>query len=325
MGLVRSLARPIGLRHIYQKFGGGLPSTIASLSSVLLPRRPKDSTSHMSRLMSASSTSKHYESHSSTTYEQAYFYEPGAYQRHLVDLVRKRLEIHGDDEETETEAKKYILDIGGGTGNFAQALVNDVPQFHVTVVDPFLDPTQSIDRSASKKVSFVQAAAEIFAQSPQPENIASWRSIVDRILLKEVVHHLEGRIEIFQGMYSDLSRSGSLLIITRPQVNVDYPLWDAARDVWKENQPSSQELVQELLQAGFLDIVESLEPYPCTIPFERWTEMVRGRFWSTFSNFSDEELDQACRLMETEHKDRIDRDGVLHFEDRLVFLLAKKN
>ena len=324
MGLARSLARPIGLQYVYFKSGGSLPVTTSSQSSVLFLRSASVGTSNMPNSWSPYSTSKHYESHSSTTYEQAYFYEPGAYQQHLVNLVRERLEITGDHDETSTD-KKNILDIGGGTGNFAQALVHNLPLFHVKVVDPFLDPTQSVDQSTSKQVSFVQAAAEVFVQPPQINNTASWRSVVDRILMKEVVHHLEDRARIFQGMYSDLSRSGSLLIITRPQVNVDYPLWDAARDVWKEHQPSSNELTGELQQAGFSDIVETLEPYPCTIPFQRWTDMVRGRFWSTFSNFSDEELDAACRHMETEHKHRIDKDGVIHFEDRLVFLLAKKN
>jgi trans-aconitate methyltransferase len=277
--------------------------------------------------MPTSTTSKHYESHSSKTYEQAYFYEPGAYQQYLVDLVRKRLALVGDNwVSSET---KHILDIGGGTGNFAQALVRGLPNVQVTVVDPYLDPTLSLDQFSLRQISFVQASAESFAQAHRTVHhttkTASWRCKVDRILLKEVVHHLEDRVGMFRGMYSDLSMSGSLLIITRPQINVDYPLWDAAREVWKQNQPSAQELVDELQQGGFVSITETLETYPCSIPLARWQEMVRGRFWSTFSNFSDQELEEACIQMETEHVDRINSDGVLHFEDRLILLVAQKD
>jgi len=293
--------------------------------------------------MASSITSNHYESHSSASYEEAYFYEPGAYQQYLVDLVRRRLElsidnhnIQQEEDTTTTTATKYIVDVGGGTGNFAQALVNGLPQFHVTVVDPFLNPTQSVDLSTNSQISFIQAGAEIFATSPttnaatetsSSSSSSSWRSIIDHILLKEVIHHLpeKDRVDIFRGMYSNLSSSsGSILIMTRPQVEIDYPLWDAARIVWKNNQPSGQELISELEQAGFSNIVETLEYYPCTIPISRWKQMIRNRFWSTFSNFTDEELELACQGMETEYADRIDSDGNIHFEDRLVFLSAKK-
>jgi len=261
----------------------------------------------------SSVTSSHYEAHSAESYEQAYFYEPGAYQQYLVRLVQDRFQL-----QDTAKGPLHILDIGGGTGNFAQALVEETPQHRVTVVDPFLDPT----RSTSSQLSFVKAGAEAFLSSRT--DAEDWRQDFQGILLKEVVHHLKDRVKIFQGMHQELPTAGSLLIITRPQVDIDYPLWSEARVVWKKNQPSSQELRKDLEQAGFSSIDESLESYPCSISFARWQEMVQNRFWSTFSNFSDPELQDACQRMATEHKERIDEKGVIHFEDRLVFLLAKK-
>lgn len=38
-------------------------------------------------------TSSHYEAHSADSYEEAYFYEPGTYMQHLVDLVGTRLQL----------------------------------------------------------------------------------------------------------------------------------------------------------------------------------------------------------------------------------------
>jgi hypothetical protein len=162
--------------------------------------------------------------------------------------------------------------------------------------------------------------------------------IMSQILLKEVVHHFEDkdRVGIFRGMHECVSLSSqsskdhqkddetipSILIITRPQVDIDYPLWDQARQVWKDNQPSVEQFADELQQAGFGRIQHSLESYPCHIALSRWQTMIKNRFWSTFSSFSDEELQQACEQIAIDYQDRLDEQGILHFEDRLVFLTA---
>ena len=78
-----------------------------------------------------------------------------------------------------------------------------------------------------------------------------------------------------------------------------------------------------LKAAGFLDIKYQVETYPCEISLSRWQSMVKQRFWSTFSNFSDSELDKACETI-AETEGRVDTNGQLHFEDRLLFITARK-
>jgi hypothetical protein len=46
--------------------------------------------------------------------------------------------------------------------------------------------------------------------------------------------------------------------------------------------------------------------------------MIQKRFWSTFSSFSDSELQTACEEIEVHYQDRIDDKGDIHFEDRLI-------
>jgi hypothetical protein len=122
----------------------------------------------------------------------------------------------------------------------------------------------------------------------------------------------------------------SLLIVTRPQTEIDYPLWDAARNVWADHQPSLLELTNDLEAAGFCDITHTLERYPASIKVDRWQSMVRNRFWSTFSHFTNEELDVAtCQMIQEENQYRTssgsaDEGGVIHFEDRLLFISARK-
>lgn len=335
-------------------------------------------------------TSSHYEAHSKAdSYEKAYFTEPGRYMEHLATLAYDKLHLplaaeEDEDNEVASRDRRCILDIGGGTGNFARALLakqtakgdrSDSALARIVVVDPFLCPTttnkstESNDNSNSDSnnlsnksdnldlLSFVKAPAEEFLQPPSFSNEdCCWRSNTilhefggyDQVLLKEVVHHFEkkDRAGIFRGMREGLRRRSSsfqkqttrttppsLLIITRPNIDIDYPLWDQARAVWKEDQPSIEEIEDELKQAGYTHLERSMEAYPCSISLPRWQAMVKNRFWSTFSKFSDEELEEACKSIArdyyaqkktktAEEEEDDDHDPILHFEDRLFFLTA---
>jgi SAM-dependent methyltransferase len=260
-------------------------------------------------------TQSHYEGHSASSYESAYFYSAGAYTDYLAKLVANRLGL-------EATTKRRIVDIGGGTGNFTKMIVQNSPEVEAIVVDPyFLEGTES----STDSLKFVKAPAEILAQSS--DNVW-WRQDYHQVLLKEVIHHVKAsdRGAVFSGIFQDLpdkpSSDPGLLIVTRPHADIDYPLWNEAKQVWAENQPSLTELQSELEQAGFSHISNTIEAYPCEIDFERWLGMVKGRFWSTFSNFTDEELEEACKRMRADEEHRIDEKGVIHFEDRLLLISA---
>ena len=53
------------------------------------------------------STAKHYESHSSESYEDAYFYSPGLYMAHVADLVSKKMRLDSVDRS------RHLIDLGG--------------------------------------------------------------------------------------------------------------------------------------------------------------------------------------------------------------------
>lgn len=266
-------------------------------------------------------TQSHYEHHTSDSYESAFFYETGDYTKNLCQLVRKRLSL---DNNTK---KRKILDIGGGTGNFSKMIVAGVDA-ECVVVDPFLEQTPS---SEDGRVSFHKVAAEAFMEKATDQQ--EWRKQgFHQVLLKEVAHHFatEDRPRIFRGLLEDMTWIGndtnhdipSILIITRPK-QTDYPLWPEASEVWAKNQPSVDDFVADLKAAGFVDILHVMEPYPCVIEVERWKQMVLSRFWSTFAGFTDNELRTACSDMDEREQDRI-RDGRIHFEDRLLFITARK-
>lgn len=334
----------------------------------------------------ASVLSTHYGAHSKAeSYDNAYFYEPGAYMERLVTLVGDRLQLkhpkQPQEQEHSPKQSRCILDIGGGTGTFAHALMlNDNTDSRVVVVEPFLDQGGSISNPGSAAsaasddadgnfkietesgilpaVSFVKASAEDFLMPPIE---GCWRTQLldnhhggyDQVLFKEVVHHFseQDRVGIFRGVMEGLrkrlenqasnktnnNKIPSVLIVTRPQTDIDYPLWDAAREVWKENQPSIEALEVDLKQAGYTHLERSVESVACTISLSRWQAMIQSRCWSTFSNFTDDELKAACAVIAEDAARKDDNatyddandiengeetEPILRFEDRLIFLSA---
>jgi hypothetical protein len=254
---------------------------------------------------------------------------------------------------------RILLDVGGGTGNFTQMLLRGTTNLRAVVVDPFLvdddnddEPTvpSSGASAAPPQLRFVKAGAEAFIRdrdSPTTDDRFWWQSGYHQVLMKEVIHHIKAdeRVSVFRGLLDgmkelvDATPGGdsmsasatdalstalppSLLIVTRPQTDIDYPLWNAARRVWASHQPALEAIVQDLEAAGFVDVAGSVHSHPCAIALSRWGHMVRNRFWSTFSHFSDAELDEGIREMEATERHRLDKEGVLHFEDRLLFISA---
>jgi hypothetical protein len=254
---------------------------------------------------------------------------------------------------------RILLDVGGGTGNFTEMLLRGTSNLRAVVVDPFLVDDVEADEKASLSldeapppphpIRFVKAGAEAFIKDKSGTDHQSWwwKSGYHQVLMKEVIHHVKAddRVPLFRGLLDgtaplidsgvttgDSSSSNatdspcalppSLLIVTRPQTDIDYPLWDAARHVWASQQPALDDIVRDLEAAGYVRVAASVHSHPCAISLTRWERMIRNRFWSTFSHFSNEELDDGIRQMEESERHRLDEENVLHFEDRLLFVSA---
>eukprot|EP00958_Prasinococcus_capsulatus_P022440 scaffold3165_cov380-Prasinococcus_capsulatus_cf.AAC.2 len=60
--------------------------------------------------------------------------------------------------------------------------------------------------------------------------------------------------------------------------------------VWRENQPRVEEYVERMRKGGFAGVDVQEHDYSFEIRAGRWYAMVEGRFWSTFTHFTDAEL-----------------------------------
>lgn len=268
----------------------------------------------------------HYTAHSTESYEAAFFLSSGDYCNYLNQLTSAHLHLHATPSSSPLEPaaeSMRVLDLGGGTGKFARDLVEIHDHLHVVVVEPFLEHT-AVSNNHNERISFVKAPAESFIDATP--SAAAWTFGYDRLLLKEMIHHLapSDRVAILTGLHQALrpDPTSRLLVTTRPQVEMDYPMWPAARAVWENNQPTAESLCRDIQAAGFHHVRCSLQVYPVAIPLDIWRTMIVSRFWSTFYSFTDDELRAGCDQIEADYQDRIDDNGLIHFEDRLIFISA---
>ena len=140
----------------------------------------------------------------------------------------------------------------------------------------------------------------------------------ERILMKEVAHHLpEERLDtLYEGLHERLTPEGVLVTVTRP-VEPALPLFEAAKEVWREQQPPWEQFAAEQRAAGFT-VAQHTEAYPFALPRERWVDMIRARCWSTFSAFDDDALEAGVAEVEEVYPE------VVRFEDQLIVLVAQR-
>jgi len=269
----------------------------------------------------------HYTSHSVASYEKSIFYSQPDYVNFVRDEVWQIFGITADAEQ-QAEKKLTLLDVGGGTGTFTKKLMGENACKGI-VLEPFLP--ENTDCMKGGKLTFVKDGVEVFLDREGD----AWRKEFNLVLVKEAVHHFDPkqRKDVFEGIRTDLVENccspakPNFLIITRPQYDFDYPLWEEARRVWAANQPPAEEIADDLVQAGFCDVECKTVIYPCNIFLKSWLDMIKSRTWSTFSHFSDKELNIACDQIRDGFRKNVDGVSVvperIRFEDRLIFITAR--
>jgi hypothetical protein len=143
----------------------------------------------------------------------------------------------------------------------------------------------------------------------------------DLILMKEIIHHLEMTDYelIFSKLTKMLKPNGKIIIITRPQ-KINYPFFEKAHIIWKENQPEINDIASKIRNDNLnVQIID--EYFKVKINKFIWINMIKNRFWSIFSKLTDDEIEDAIKIYE-------DQPNNLIFDDALLFLtvsLSKSN
>ncbi|MEU8782634.1 class I SAM-dependent methyltransferase [Streptomyces sp. NPDC048637] len=237
-------------------------------------------------------------------YDEHWVYEP-----HHITWMSARIA-----ETLRLSSADRIADIGCGTGMFAREVARIVnPEHAILCVDPSVAMLRQIGTPPPAGLTPIVASAE---------DIAAGRSQLpygqlDAIWLKESVHHVADPAATLYGLAARLAPGGRLLVIMLP-TSIEYPLFQAALDHFAELQPDPALIVGHLREAGLQTHLRHVE-YELRLDREKYVGMVRARYMSMLSTFTDSEIEKGIDEMRAAHP-----EPVLAFPDCFAFLLGVK-
>lgn len=214
---------------------------------------------------------------------------------HILDKLRCNLEVK-------------LVDIGGGTGMCTKKIATSMSLCNEPIC---VEPSRGMSEEAAKR-------GGMFVYNETAEAFTKRDKKYDRVLMKEMIHHVGDRPFVFSNIHRNLNKDGSLLVITRPQ-NVKMPFFDSLKKAFKEGQPDYVIFVEELEAAGFfVDVVK--ETHHIKISKSDWFDLLRSRFVSDLVEFLDEDIEIGISELEAKYT-----ENVLMIEDELIFISAFKN
>ncbi|MFE1174231.1 class I SAM-dependent methyltransferase [Streptomyces sp. NPDC058773] len=207
-----------------------------------------------------------------------------------------------------------MADIGCGTGIFAREVARIIdPQHAILCVDPSPAMLTQIGTPPPAGLTPIAASAEDVAagsaQLPYEQ--------LDAIWLKESVHHVADPATTLDGLAARLAPGGRLLVVMLP-TSIEYPLFQAALDRFTELQPDPELIVGHLRAAGLQPQLRYVQD-ELHLDREKYIGMVRARYMSVLSTFSDSEIEKGIDEMRAAHP-----EPVLTFPDRFAFVLGVK-
>ena len=249
----------------------------------------------------------------SDVYHDSWFHRCGSpYEKWQTAL------IHNSCDSIMKTKTVLIADIGGGTGRCG-SLLHDAAGLtrNVLCVDPSADMLAIAKQRSC--VDVLEQDCIGFASSLQSQSF-------DIFILKEMIHCLciEAIGDMFANLHRGLRQNGLCLVVTRPSVNIDYPFFEAAKTIWREQQPDAEVYRTSMISAGFQNVTVREHSFPVRMQMSIWISAIANRVWTTFSrdNFSDVELERGIAEIIRSHP--ADAHGDVHFDERLIFVEGVK-
>jgi SAM-dependent methyltransferase len=229
-------------------------------------------------------------------YTQHWSYSP-EFVAWMTDCLASRLRLRPDDR---------FVDVGCGTGIYTVRFAEPARQ---TIG---VDPSAAMLDHIPDDPRLVRAAGTV-------EQLASRHllpgELFDAILLKEVIHHVDDRPTAIHGLAQRLTPGGRLLIVMLPP-RIDHPLFPAALDRYNRGKLTPEHVATWMRDAG-LHVTTSAEQHRVHLPTQRYLDMVRDRYLSLLTNFTDPEIAAGIRDIQRQHP-----GDTIEFDDRLIFVLG---
>ncbi|TQL96111.1 methyltransferase family protein [Actinoallomurus bryophytorum] len=233
------------------------------------------------------------------TYDENWAYSP-EFIRWMTKCIVDRLSVDTDDR---------VADIGCGTGLYARGLAERAGR--VACVDPSAKMLEQLP--AGDAYFPVQASAEQIASG----DVRLPYDRLDVILVKEAIHHVDDRQGVLHGLAGLLADGGRLLVVMLP-VSIEYPLFADALALFEQVQPDPEDVAAAMRRHG-LRTELTYESFPLSFTKTKYLAMVRSRYMSLLSNFTDEQIERGIEQIDQRHEEER-----LSFPDRFAFVLGTR-
>lgn len=241
---------------------------------------------------------KHYR-HLAKNYNAFLYYSP-EFVRALTAKMIEKLRLSPQDT---------LVDLGCGTGMYSLDIVRQVPLKNPVIgVDPFAEMLAQIPEGAPIR-RVCEDAVDFSAD-------LSWT--YEKVFIKETIHHVDRKEELFGNLHSRLPEDGVLLLVHVPP-RVQYPLFRAALERCENWHADPDELIRLLQGAGFTVERDAVD-YTHAIPRDHYFEMVRGCYMSVLTSFSEQEMEAGLEEMRKQYA----QESTLEFTDHFDYLTASK-
>lgn len=211
------------------------------------------------------------------------------------------------DYYLELKENDIFVDIGGGTGTFTNMIFQYCTPKKAYCVEPEKKMCEIAKEHVDIKIVCSNALSFI-------NNI---KYKFNKILLKEVIHHIDDRDKLWSDIYRRIGKNGIILIYTRPR-KIHFPLFEKAKQEFYKNQPGYKMLVSELKKNGFKVNVNT-ESFTFTLQKQEWHDMIKAKFMSDLSIFSTKEILRGINEIERKY-----HTDTYEIKDEIIFISAYK-
>ncbi|KUF19171.1 class I SAM-dependent methyltransferase [Streptomyces silvensis] len=203
-------------------------------------------------------------------------------------------------------------DIGAGTGIFIKDLMQHLsPDRPLACLDPSPDMLARLPDDARLKT--VQGSVEDLmsgrAVLPYPQ--------VDVLLSKEAIHHAQDLRQAVRYLAGLLAPGGRFLVVTLPPL-LDYPVFQAAFDLFARNWPQPADICRYMAAAG-LEAELTYDQFPVTCTREHYLHIMEQRWLSVLSTLDEEQFRKGMEELEYLHPEKI-----FTFVERRAFIMGRR-
>lgn len=206
--------------------------------------------------------------------------------------------------------------------------VSHEPVMSVWSVDPFLQDSVA---AAGKNVTTLPAAVDgrrmeivggraHFMQAAAVEFVEDCRArgqVVDRILMKEVIHHIREYDALFEGLRDILRPETGVALIYGRTPSDAIPWFPQAARLFDDSCMDVERLHASIASVPGLRVETFNRSFEVRLDLAQWCTLLRGRFWSSLATIGDEEMEQGIAEVREMHGN--DDAAPIIFPDRFSF------